>query len=105
MHSMTRSLFLMLVLFLPAGSWAQSYVATRPLDCGTSDQVRSVWLKPNGTTLGYSCIKTLVFPQFAVGNGWTTELGILLPPQPINFGLETGTTARVNDFETLRVGV
>ena len=64
-----------------------------PTTCGTRDELYVIWAE---SPFGYSCIRTFVFPQFAIGNGgWTTEVTGVLPVQPVSFGLVQGIRASV----------
>jgi hypothetical protein len=65
---------------------------TSPSSCGTSDNavITSQTLFRSGT--GFGCFKTLILPQFAVENGWTSQGIALMPTQPATAGLVTGTT-------------
>jgi hypothetical protein len=44
-----------------------------------------------GPGTGFACLKTVIFPQFVVGNGWTSQLGGFMPAQSPATGLVTGT--------------
>lgn len=63
----------------------------QPGACNTPDN-----MMVNGATLfgggtGFGCMKTLILPQFAAGNGWSSQLTALMPTQPAMSGLVTGT--------------
>jgi hypothetical protein len=76
---------------------AQSFaVGFPPGNCGTGDNAVVNWVNDTLTGIGgYSCFATYVFPQFAVGSGWTSEVSTFLPVQPAASGLITGTSPSV----------
>jgi len=83
------SLFLLLIV-APVCAQDESFLSTAPpADCGTTDQ--TIVQLPGMP--GYACLKTMIFPQFAAGNGWTTQISGLLPVQPLTGGLVEGTRA------------
>lgn len=63
-----------------------------PGSCGTPDNAIVTSQQLFGTGSGFACMKTLIFPQFAVGGGWTTQITGLMPVQPPTAGLVGGAT-------------
>ena len=94
-------IFAMTLLTAPVQAAGQSDFSfmsvSAPAKCGkdhpgvvTGQQLLQLF-GSTGTLSGYSCIKTLLFPQFAVGNGWTSQVTNLMPVQPPLAGLVSGT--------------
>lgn len=65
---------------------------TAPASCNTVDNAIVTAQQLFGSGTGFACLKTLIFPQFAVGNGWTSQITGLMPVQPATAGLVTGTS-------------
>ncbi len=63
---------------------------TSPANCGTADNAVVTLAQLAGSGSGFGCLRTLIFPQFAVGNGWTTQITGFLPTQSPAAGLVTG---------------
>jgi hypothetical protein len=64
---------------------------TSPSDCGTSDNAVITSQTLFGSGVGFGCLKTLILPQFAVADGWTSQGIFLMPAQAATAGLVTGT--------------
>jgi hypothetical protein len=65
--------------------------STSPSNCGTSDNAVITSQTLFGSGSGFGCLKTLILPQFAVANGWTSQGIFLMPAQTATTGLVTGT--------------
>jgi hypothetical protein len=90
-------LFLALVFFLiPA--WGQlpgdlSFLSTTsPGNCNTTDNAIVTSQTLFGTGVGFGCLKTIVFPQTAIGSGWTSQVISFMPAQATTAGLVNGAT-------------
>jgi hypothetical protein len=86
--------FLLACLLMPA--WGQpsdlSFLSTTaPGNCGSGDNAAVTAQILFGSGTGFGCIKTVIFPQFAVGSGWTSQATQLMPIQTPIPGLVTGT--------------
>jgi len=84
----------------PPALAAQTYaLSTSPSDCGTRDQAVVQW----SAFPGYSCMRTAIFPQFAIGNGWTTQITGFLPLQPPVSGIAPSVLGQVfpGDFASV----
>ncbi len=70
----------------------QSFLSVAsPGNCNTPDNAIVTAQTLFGSGNGFGCLKTVIFPQFAVGNGWTTQVTGFMPPQVQLPGLVTGT--------------
>jgi len=82
------------LLFLASFAFGQnpgsSFSVSSPVSCGTLDNAIVTALQVFGQGSGFACMKTLIFPQFAVGTGWTTQVTGFLPTQPVTAGLVLG---------------
>jgi hypothetical protein len=63
----------------------------QPPNCNTADNKIVTSQELFGQAGGYGCLRTLIFPQFAIGDGWTTQATGILPTQAAVNGLVTGT--------------
>ena len=94
---MKKLSFVLVALSLSAIGFAQgpdnlSFLSlTSPANCGTSDNAVVSAATLFGGSNGFGCIKTLILPQFAVGNGWNSQVTVMMPTQPTTAGLVTGT--------------
>ena len=64
---------------------------TSPGNCNTTDNAIVTAQQILGTGAGFGCLRTLIFPQFAAGSGWTTQITGFLPVQATTSGLVSGT--------------
>jgi len=90
-------LFLLVILFSIPG-WAQlpgdlSFLSTTsPGTCSTTDNAVITSQTLFGSGVGFGCLKTVVFPQSAVGQGWTSQGINFMPALGTMSGLVNGTT-------------
>lgn len=77
---------------------------TSPANCGTPDNAVVSAATLFGGSNGFGCIKTLILPQFAVGNGWNSQVTVMMPTQPTTAGLVTGTQPGFAYFLSLANG-
>ena len=89
-------LFFLLVTLCMIPGWGQpndlSFLSTTaPGNCGTADNAAVTAQMLFGAGSGFGCLKTLIFPQFAVGEGWTSQGIEFMPSQTPIPGLVTGT--------------
>jgi len=94
MKTLAVLLLLLGCLLIPA--WGQpsdlSFLSnTAPGNCGSRDNAAVTAQILFGSGTGFGCLKTVIFPQFAVGNGWTSQATELMPTQIAIPGLVTGT--------------
>ena len=88
-------LFLLIgCLLIPA--WGQpsdlSFLSnTAPGNCGSGDNAAVTAQILFGSGTGFGCLKTVIFPQFAVGSGWTSQVTELMPAQTPIPGLVSGS--------------
>ena len=78
-------------LFMPAPVGESFLSATAPANCGTPDYAIVTAATLYGSGSGFGCLKTLILPQFAAGNGWNSQLNLMMPVQPNTAGLVNGT--------------
>jgi hypothetical protein len=64
---------------------------TAPTSCASADNAVVTAATLFGGSSGFGCIKTLILPQFAVGNGWNSQITFMMPTQAPTNGLVTGT--------------
>lgn len=91
--------FLALITLLAGIGWGASDPSTdlswlsltSPANCNTVDNAIITAQQILGSGTGYGCLKTLIFPQFAAGAGWTTQITGFLPVQSATTGLVSGT--------------
>ncbi len=96
---MKLATFLCVLFFFVTSAWSASLPsdlsflnATFPAGgCGTADNATISSQTLLGSGAGFGCLKTLIFPQFTVANGWTSQAVFLMPPQAATKGLVTGT--------------
>jgi hypothetical protein len=97
---MIRITVLLALLILIVGtSWGASNRITDmswlsvsyPGNCNTTDNAIVTPQQVLGTGTGFGCLRTLIFPQFAAGIGWTPQITGFLPVQATTAGLVTGT--------------
>jgi hypothetical protein len=92
----TPAILLLLSGCLPITAWGQpsdlSFLSTTaPGNCGSGDNAAVTAQTLFGSGTGFGCLKTVIFPQFAVGSGWTSQTTELMPTQTPIPGLVTGT--------------
>jgi len=68
-----------------------AFSVNSPGTCGTGDNAIVTSQDVFGQAGGFACMRTYIFPQFAVGNGWTTQITGFLPTQPFTTGLANGS--------------
>ena len=68
---------------------------TSPGNCNTPDNAIVTAQTLFGSGTGFGCLKTLIIPQIAIGNSWTSQGINFLPTQATAAGLVTGTTPSV----------
>ena len=66
---------------------------TSPATCGTADNAIVTSQQIFGTGTGFACLKTLIFPQFAIGGNWVSQISTFMAPQPTQTGLVNGSNA------------
>jgi hypothetical protein len=101
--------FLLVLLAIPC--WSASLPSdlsflstTSPSDCGTSDNAVITSQTLLGSGSGFGCLKTLILPQFAVANGWTSQGTAFMPVQAATTGLVTGTMPGFLSIVTVGTG-